>query len=382
MQAKQSVVYKILVKDREYKSYEIIDSFTLIAISNEVLTINPAECKLFNQDIFKHNELNNDVIIEHSVTRSMKNISGVLVLEGNKRYGKHKRKFLYKCIPDDKRIPIFMIPYVVNASFSKRQFNKYIVFKFQHWEDKYPRGSMIQMLGNVTELSNFYEYQLYCKSLYASIQNFSKRAMKKIKEKTEIEFIHNIQQTYDVEDRSTWDIITIDPLHSKDFDDAFGFKQISNRQICLSIYIANVSFWLDTLNLWGSFSERIATIYLPDRKRPMLPTILSDSLCSLQENRLRFAFTLDILLDSKTMEIQGTTFKNTCIKVRKNLRYDAPSLIKNAIYRSAFSLVNKMNKVNKYMEHIDNSHDLIAYLMIFNELSFGNIFGFSKARNF
>ena len=32
----------------------------------------------------------------------------------------------------------------------------------------------------------------------------------------------------------------------------------------------------DHLNIWESFSRRVSTIYLPDRKRPMLPTILSD----------------------------------------------------------------------------------------------------------
>ena len=35
--------------------------------------------------------------------------------------------------------------------------------------------------------------------------------------------------------------------------------------------------------LWRSFTKRVSTIYLPDKKRPMLPTILSDCLCSLQE---------------------------------------------------------------------------------------------------
>ena len=42
---------------------------------------------------------------------------------------------------------------------------------------------------------------------------------------------------------------------------------------------------------------RISTIYLPDKKRPMLPTILSDCLCSLQANKNRIAFVLDIKLE-------------------------------------------------------------------------------------
>jgi exoribonuclease II len=66
----------------------------------------------------------------------------------------------------------------------------------------------------------------------------------------------------------------------------------------LSIYISNVTIWMDILNLWNSFSQRISTIYLPDKKRPMLPTILSECLCSLQENLTRIAFVMDIFIQN------------------------------------------------------------------------------------
>ena len=78
--------------------------------------------------------------------------------------------------------------------------------------------------------------------------------------------------------------------------DGFGIEKMENYW-CVSIYIANVFLWLETLGLWKSLSSRVSTIYLPDRKRPMLPTILSDNLCSLQENQTRFAFALDVVLD-------------------------------------------------------------------------------------
>ena len=65
---------------------------------------------------------------------------------------------------------------------------------------------------------------------------------------------------------------------------------------------------MDVLNLWDSFSQRISTIYLPDRKRPMLPTILSDCLCSLQEKTTRIAFTMDIFI--KDGAIIDTKYSN------------------------------------------------------------------------
>ena len=86
-----------------------------------------------------------------------------------------------------------------------------------------------------------------------------------------------------------------------DFDDGFGIEPYlkNNEQIGwrVSIYIANVFLWLETLDLWKTLVMGVATIYLPDRKRPMLPTVLSDTLCSLQENQNRFALAMDIYID-------------------------------------------------------------------------------------
>ncbi len=355
--------FKLHVADRNYESFDIINASTLSG-DDSIPSLNPVEHKLLNQDIFDYDTTTKKVIIQHSTTRSMPNIPGVLVLEGNKRYGKHKNKFLYKCVPDDRRLPIFMIPYQIRLGFNKKQYNKYVVFKYNHWNSKHPQGMIVQVLGDVTNLSNFYEYQLYCKSLYASIQNFNKVTMKALKTKSENEFIDQIQQTYNVEDRRGWDVISIDPKTSKDFDDAFGIKELEDNKFILSIYIANVSFWMDALNLWSSFSQRIATIYLPDRKRPMLPTILSDALCSLQENRSRFALTLDLVINKDTWQVEKTDFRNTCICIRKNFRYDTDEQRNDKTFKTILRYVKKMNKAKKYIDNVTNCHDLIAYLMI------------------
>ena len=39
----------------------------------------------------------------------------------------------------------------------------------------------LMFFRNVSSLDTFYEYQLYCKSLYASIQKFTKHTMKQLK---------------------------------------------------------------------------------------------------------------------------------------------------------------------------------------------------------
>jgi exoribonuclease R len=353
--------YKIKVDDRNYESFRLYNARTLDILEKKIE--NPEKKKLFHQDIFEIND-NGTMKILHSIVRSMKNIPGVLVLDTKKKYGKHKNKFLYKLIPDDKRLPEFLVPYKLRITFEKKKYNKYVVFRFNHWNDKHPRAQIDQILGNVNILDSFYEYQLYCKSLYASNQDFTKDTMRKLKNRSEKEFIDTIIKKYNHEDRRSWEVFTIDPTNSKDFDDAFSISDDKDN-IFISIYISNVSFWMDALELWDSFSERISTIYLPNIKRPMLPTILSDAICSLQEGYDRFAFTLDLLFDKNTYLLKNYTLKNTCINVVKNYRYETPELLVNKSYKLLFTFVRNINSRKMYVDNINTSHDVIAYLMIY-----------------
>ena len=50
-----------------------------------------------------------------------------------------------------------------------------------------------------------------------------------------------------------------------------------------------------------------------------LPTILSDCLCSRQQNKRRFAFVIDIILDENT-QIVSINYTNALIKVFKNFQ--------------------------------------------------------------
>jgi len=354
--------FKIAVDDGKYTKYSYLNMKTMKA-AVEQPNINPVFNKLFNQDIIEV-DLESPLTMKllHSSVRSMKNIPGVLVLDSRKTYGKLKTRFYYKCIPDDRRLPMFLIPYAEKILFEKKRHNKYIIFEFHSWTGKHPTGRIMANLGDVTELESFYEYQLYCKSLYASIQKFSSNTKRRLRLFTEEQHIKHMDAYFEFEDRTNDIIFTIDPVSSKDFDDAFGLV-IKESEFILSIYISNVSFWFGLLNLWDSFSERISTIYLPDRKRPMLPTVLSNAICSLTENDNRFAFTLDLHIDKTTMEIKNKKFLNTKIKVRKNYRYDTNELEETNVL-CIYKMVKELNKKYKYVETITSTHDMIAYLMI------------------
>jgi len=351
------------VNDRAYTSWIFLTVLEFKEI--ELKEINPADQKLFTNDIFT---IEPEFKILHSGVRTSNNIPGVLILKGNKTYGRGENgKLLYKCIPDDRRLPTFLISYEMkNVGFSKVFVNQYVTVNFSEWKDKHPRGMISQLIGPVEVLDNFYEYQLYCKSLNASIQNFTKDASKALKSHAHDAFIENIRVKYpDIIDRtnnSEWNIITIDPPNSQDFDDAFSVRTLENGMQQLSIYISNVTIWMDVLNLWDSFSRRISTIYLPDRKRPMLPTILSDCLCSLQEKHTRLAFVMDIIIDGDI--ITDIKYSNCMIRVAKNYSYEEHALLENENYNAILETTKTLTKNYKYINNVRNSHEMVCYLMI------------------
>lgn len=362
-------IYKVHINDRDYTDWKYHNTINFTSV--DLPLINPAEYKLFTNDIFTLSDTDATVQIIHSTVRtSVLLIPGVLILKDNKTYGRYNpnKKLLYKCIPDDMRVPAFLIPYELkNLGFSKVLTNQYITFNYIEWTGKHPIGVISQLIGPVDILDNFYEYQLYCKSLNASIQTFNKDTHAALKTMGHDEFIDNISIKYpNIEDRTSRHIFTIDPLKSVDFDDAFSIHRQPNSPhiIQLSIYISNVTIWLDVLNLWDSFSRRISTIYLPDRKRPMLPTILSDCLCSLQANHTRLAFVMDLSIDTNTMIIEDIKYSNCKIRVTKNYCYEEPALLKNPDYLLLLDIAQRLSAQYKYINNVRNSHDVVCYLMI------------------
>ena len=119
---------------------------------------------------------------------------------------------------------------------------------------------------------------------------------------------------------------------------------------------------MDSLNIWSSFSERISTIYLPDRKRPMLPNILSDCLCSLLEKRKRFSYHLDVYI--KNNNIINIDIGCSLINVYRNYRYEERDLLNDDNYKSILNVVLNLSKNVKLLSSIKDSHDLVNYLMV------------------
>ena len=358
--------YTAVINDRNYTSWSYLNSS---GETVDLASINPLEHHLLNEDVFtvdKHDK----VEIVDSPNRNGY-IPAVLLLSNNKTYGRHPKnnKLLYKCVPDNVRLPSFLVPYEIKkVGFSKIQLNQYVVLEFTEWSKKHPTATLHQTIGPVDQNQNFYEYQLYCKNLQCpSVRKLNNYVNTYLKTTTESECI--VEVGANLLDRTTSHcVFSVDPDSSVDFDDAFSIQ--TNELLghtTMSIYISNVVVWLEYFDLWNSLGDRVSTIYLPDSKRPMLPAILSDHLCSLKEKETRFAFTMDIVMDSKNLDILDIAFTNTKIRVSKNYRYEEPALLKSKEY----VLLEKMTRQISgkpgfgYIDTIADSHDVVAYWMIF-----------------
>ena len=352
-------LYAVSIYDREYTAWE----FHYADLHNEIVSVpgvSPAEHKLFSGDVFS---MNTGIPVIVSSTIRKERLAGVLILDTGRTYGRLGRRLLYKCIPDDKSLPAFVIPYEIKASFSKATKNKFIVFRFMEWGAGHPVGEIADTLGDVDDLNAFYEYQIWRNGLHININDFTKTVGRTIHvaggEAAIIESIL-VNPNFVIEDHRHIDnVFSIDPSTSTDYDDAFSVIYDGNGITHVNVYIANVFVWLEALGLWSAFAGRVSTIYLPDKKRPMLPGLLSDGACSLKEGFNRFAFMMNVVFDEYGKVVEEPSFKTVVIRVNKNYAYEEPALKKALSYRNLYRLTELLDS------NIVDSHDVVAFWMIY-----------------
>ena len=89
------------------------------------------------------------------------------------------------------------------------------------------------------------------------------------------------------EDFRDWTIVTIDPEDARDYDDAVSI-QYRDGVTTLGVHIADVSYFVRAGSALDTEArQRGNSVYFPRRVLPMLPEVLSNGVCSLQEGQDR-----------------------------------------------------------------------------------------------
>ena len=161
---------------------------------------------------------------------------------------------------------------------------------------------------------------------------------------------------------------TIDPKTAKDFDDAISFKKISEDRFEIGVHIADVSFYVrEKTEMDKEARKRGFSVYLPDRTIPMLPSILSDNLCSLNEGEEKMAYSAVFELD-KNGKVLSRWFGKTVIKSAKRFSYESAQEILNKKTGQYFNELNTLNLIAKKLQTekmnkgaIDFEHEEIEF---------------------
>ncbi len=122
------------------------------------------------------------------------------------------------------------------------------------------------------------------------------------------------------EDLTSDPIFTIDGPMTKDYDDALSLRPVENG-IEVGIHIADAAAVVfPDSPLDQEALERVNSLYLPDTRIPMLPTMLSEDVCSLRQGEERLAVSLLVRFDEND-QLQGNQFVLSRVRVQRQLTY-------------------------------------------------------------
>ena len=117
-------------------------------------------------------------------------------------------------------------------------------------------------------------------------------------------------------------ICTIDGADTKDIDDAISIQKLENGNFLLGVHIADVGNYVPRGGVIDkeAFARGTST-YLPGYVIPMLPTALSNGICSLNEGVERLTLNCDMEIDHKGQVVHHKIYEGY-IKSSARLTYD------------------------------------------------------------
>ena len=147
-------------------------------------------------------------------------------------------------------------------------------------------------------------------------------------------------------------IITIDPADARDLDDAISLVDNPDGTMTLGVHIADVSEYVKPGSTLDQEAYRRGTsIYFPDRVIPMLPTQLSNGVCSLNPNEPRLTLSVMMTLD-QNYNMVGYDIQKTLIQTRTRFSYDEVQEILDGNVNHAFrDTLLKMAAITQKVEH-------------------------------
>ncbi len=161
----------------------------------------------------------------------------------------------------------------------------------------------------------------------------------------------------DLQDREDWSklpFVTIDGENARDFDDAIHVEKLPhNEGWCLRVGIADVTHYLRSNSALDKEAQaRGNSWYFPCSVEPMLPTALSNGLCSLNPHEQRLIMLAELYF-THDGSVQKSRFANAYICSAARLTYNqvkALVLDKDESTRQAFTLAHRGTEILNMLE--------------------------------
>lgn len=215
-----------------------------------------------------------------------------------------------------------------------------------------------QPIGNIVEILG--DHMAPGMEVEVAIRNYNLPHVWPEKVLKEVEDLPEEVGKKDLKDRKdlrSLAFVTIDGEDAKDFDDAVYCYQEKNKWH-LFVAIADVSHYVKPNSALDQEAViRGNSVYFPGRVIPMLPTQLSNHLCSLNPNKDRLVMVCEMVLDAQGKRL-SYQFYPAVIHSKARMTYNNVAAI----------LVNKDRKLAKqYAELLPHFEDLYSLYQVFRK---------------
>ncbi len=266
-------------------------------------------------------------------------------------------------IPDNQKIDNHIR--LIELSTSQNEFlEKKVIVHITDWgnrkKDTYPKGKITEILGNANDpnidfLSVLKQYNLP-EEFKQDITDESLKLQELI-DKVEIRRRKNFV------DITTF---TIDPITAKDFDDAISLEEIETGYK-LYVHIADVSHYVKVDSpIFKEAFKRGTSVYLLQKVIPMLPSNLSNNICSLQPGKDRLAISVIIEYDKNFNQIKGEIYPSI---IRSDARLNYQQVDKFFEDSDFSPLRHKDTKENHYNDKIQDEPSCPGAFVVNNEIA-------------
>ncbi|WP_051149430.1 ribonuclease R family protein [Chlamydia ibidis] len=196
-----------------------------------------------------------------------------------------------------------------------------LLLETPEWQEKpeskeTPPLEMIEFIGNISNAKSDFPV---VKAEYNLIEEFPEDALKEASIFSQKHISHALRSRRDLRDLLCF---TIDSATAKDFDDAVSLTYDNNDNYILGVHIADVSHYVTPNSaLDKEAAKRCNSTYFPGKVIPMLPSALSDNLCSLKPNVDRLAVSV-FMTFTKSGHLSDYQVFRSVIRSKYRMTYD------------------------------------------------------------